>query len=129
MTFEEKLNRISILLEKLLLEMQFKNPKSLVDNSNLIDHPTMKIMNEFINRIKKLEYINSKIENYVQPYYMGIKEVKRISGLSSATLHRKQLSGEFPSKRSLGGNTVRWLSSEINEWINTREKIHKKGGD
>ncbi|MDP4145619.1 MAG: AlpA family phage regulatory protein [Bacillota bacterium] len=118
MTIEAKLNHVALLLEKLL--SQLKHPK--INNKNIIDSPTSKLMEQFIEGIKSLRYLNSQINNNTI-YYMTGKEVKKITGLSSSTLFRMEQSGKFPMRRRLGENSTRWLSTEVNEWILNREKV------
>jgi prophage regulatory protein len=49
------------------------------------------------------------------------KAVKDKTGLSDATLERKEQSGEFPKRVSLGeGRAVGWLESEVESWIAAR---------
>jgi len=47
------------------------------------------------------------------------KEVLMIVGLSAVTIWRKEKKGEFPKRVKLGGNSVGWLKSEIDQWIAT----------
>lgn len=39
------------------------------------------------------------------------------TGLSKTTLYERIKQGLFPAPISLGGRSVGWLESEINEWI------------
>jgi prophage regulatory protein len=45
------------------------------------------------------------------------KEVLSVIGLSDTTLWRMEKTGQFPKRINLGGNSVGWLSSEIQKWI------------
>ena len=45
-------------------------------------------------------------------------EVLRLTGLSRSTLWRMERDGRFPRKLRLGPNSVGWLASDIDEWIN-----------
>ena len=53
-----------------------------------------------------------------------LKEVLHISDLSLSTVYRFMSAGGFPMKVELGGNSVAWVKSEVEEWIS--EKIGKK---
>lgn len=53
-----------------------------------------------------------------------LKEVLHITGLSRSTVYRFMSAGGFPMKVELGGNSVAWVKSEVEEWIS--EKIGKK---
>jgi prophage regulatory protein len=45
------------------------------------------------------------------------KNVEDKTGLSATTIWRLEKNGLFPSRRSLGNNSVGWLESEVNHWI------------
>jgi prophage regulatory protein len=47
-------------------------------------------------------------------------EVKRLTGLSGATLYRKMSANEFPRPVRLGANACAWPLSEIQDWIAER---------
>ncbi|MGS0497016.1 helix-turn-helix transcriptional regulator [Pseudoalteromonas mariniglutinosa] len=53
-----------------------------------------------------------------------LKEVLHITGLSRSTVYRFMSAGVFPMKVELGGNSVAWIESEVEEWIS--EKIGKR---
>jgi prophage regulatory protein len=46
-----------------------------------------------------------------------IGEVKRLTGLSTATIYRKIVAGDFPNPVALGAQARAWLLSEIQDWI------------
>ena len=46
-----------------------------------------------------------------------LKEVLHITGLSRSTVYRFMSAGGFPMKVELGGNSVAWVESEVEEWI------------
>jgi prophage regulatory protein len=46
-----------------------------------------------------------------------IGEVKRLTGLSTATLYRKISSKEFPRPVALGALARAWPLSEVQDWI------------
>jgi prophage regulatory protein len=50
-------------------------------------------------------------------------QVAALTGLSKSTRWRLEKHGEFPKKRQLSTNSVGWLASEIEEWIQTRTTI------
>jgi len=55
-----------------------------------------------------------------------IGEVKRLTGLSTATLYRKISSKEFPRPVALGVMARAWPLSEVQDWIAGR--IAVRGG-
>jgi len=44
-------------------------------------------------------------------------ELMSMIGLSDATIWRMERAGKFPRRVQIGGNSVGWLQSEINEWL------------
>ena len=49
---------------------------------------------------------------------MRKKEVLGLVGVSDTTLWRWEREGVFPKRRKLGGNSVGWMSDEIQEFLN-----------
>ncbi len=47
-------------------------------------------------------------------------EVKQRTGLSRNTIYLRITNNEFPAPISLGGRSVGWLETCINEWIVTK---------
>ncbi|WP_428980623.1 helix-turn-helix transcriptional regulator [Chromobacterium piscinae] len=48
---------------------------------------------------------------------LTIKEVKERTGMSHTWIYEQIEAGSFPKQRHLGKNVVRWIESEVNEWI------------
>jgi len=48
------------------------------------------------------------------------KEVQDMTGLSRTTIWRLERVGKFPSRVSLGLNSIGWRFNEVNEWILNR---------
>lgn len=55
------------------------------------------------------------------------KLVREKTGLSSASIDRKERAGDFPARIHLGIKAVGWIETEIDAWIETRreERDHK----
>jgi prophage regulatory protein len=51
---------------------------------------------------------------------LRIQEVIRVTGLSRMTIYRYEKSGEFPKRRRIGKNSVRWLDQDIETWMTSR---------
>jgi prophage regulatory protein len=49
--------------------------------------------------------------------FIRLPEVRRRTGLSTATIYRKMERCEFPSKVQLSVNAVAWYESDLNRWI------------
>jgi prophage regulatory protein len=60
-----------------------------------------------------------------------IGEVKRLTGLSTATIYRKIATGDFPKPVPLGAQARGWLLSEVQDWIAgrvaARSELHHGG--
>lgn len=46
-----------------------------------------------------------------------LPEVRRRTGLSTATIYRKMGRGEFPAKVQLSANVVAWYESDVGRWV------------
>jgi len=55
-----------------------------------------------------------------------IGEVKRLTGLSTATLYRKIAANDFPPPVALGALARAWPLSEVQDWIAAR--VAMRGG-
>ena len=55
---------------------------------------------------------------------LRLRDVKEKTGLGSSTICRRMAAGTFPAPRRLGPNTVRWLQSEIDDWIKGLPRAH-----
>ena len=51
------------------------------------------------------------------------QELLKITGLSSATLWRRERAGDFPRRLRLGPHAVGWLLEEIDEWMASRPRV------
>ena len=60
---------------------------------------------------------NVQSENRAVERLIRIGEVKRLTGLSTATLYRKISVKEFPRPVRLGANACAWPLSEVQDWI------------
>jgi prophage regulatory protein len=58
-----------------------------------------------------------------------IGEVKRLTGLSTATLYRKISTKEFPRPVQLGAAARAWALSEVQNWIAGRIELRGGGND
>jgi prophage regulatory protein len=47
-------------------------------------------------------------------------DVRKMVKLSDASIYRREILGEFPKRISLGGKSVGWLKSEVDQWIAQR---------
>ncbi|MHB8989219.1 MAG: helix-turn-helix transcriptional regulator [Desulfobulbia bacterium] len=55
-----------------------------------------------------------------QDRVMRKKEVLATVGLSDVSIWRQERAGTFPRRMKLGGNSVGWLKSEIDGWLQDR---------
>lgn len=54
-------------------------------------------------------------------------EVHRLVGVSRATIWRWSRTGQFPAPRQVGPNRVKWLKSEVSQWIDSRPSARGTG--
>ena len=52
--------------------------------------------------------------------YIRKPEAASITGLSEVTLWRLEKKGDFPKRRQLSSNSVGYLLSEVNAWMESR---------
>jgi prophage regulatory protein len=69
---------------------------------------------------------NVQVETCPVERLIRIGEVKRLTGLSTATLYRKISAKEFPPPVQLGVAARAWPLSEVQDWIAGRIKL--RGG-
>ncbi len=51
---------------------------------------------------------------------LRLPEVRDRVGKSKASIYRDEAVGRFPKRIVLGANSVGWLESEVDEWIEAR---------
>ncbi len=51
---------------------------------------------------------------------LRLSAVKTATGLSRSTIYERMRLGTFPTSVPLGGNSVGWMESEIDAWIQRR---------
>ena len=59
--------------------------------------------------------------------YLRKSEVAEILGISETTIWRMEKSGDFPRRRRISNNSVGYLRSEIQSWMESREPVHEEG--
>ena len=60
--------------------------------------------------------------------FLRISEVEALTGLSRTTIYDWSADGRFPRPVRLSGRAVRWVESEVLEWMD--ERIEQgRGGD
>ncbi|HIF5822074.1 TPA: AlpA family transcriptional regulator [Vibrio parahaemolyticus] len=55
---------------------------------------------------------------------INLKEVIYLTGLKRSSIYKFMDEGHFPQSVSIGGRSVMWDESDINQWI--REKIRQR---
>ena len=51
---------------------------------------------------------------------LRLPKVICLTGLSRSTIFNRIAAGDFPSSVSLGGRSVGWVGSEVDEWIDSQ---------
>ena len=54
---------------------------------------------------------------------LKLKEVESITKISKSKIYRDIKSGGFPSPVSLGSNCVRWVETDIYQWVESLRSI------
>lgn len=79
----------------------------------------------FDNHTTQNGVTKSPMQQYTENYFLRLKEVKRITGLSKSTIYNygnpksKHYYAEFPKRKKRGHRSVGWLSDEMFAWIAT----------
>ncbi len=55
--------------------------------------------------------------------YLRQREILQLVGVSRPTLWDWRRKGLFPQPRRLGPNTIGWLASEVQEWLESRPLV------
>jgi prophage regulatory protein len=58
-----------------------------------------------------------KTSNYVPPRILRMPLLQHKVGLCKASIYNRINAGTFPKSISLGGKSVGWLESDIDQWI------------
>lgn len=59
----------------------------------------------------------------MQNIYLRWPTVQEVSGLSRPTVWRMERDNRFPRRRQLSANSVGWLKSEVDAWVETRDQV------
>ena len=49
--------------------------------------------------------------------FLGVREITELTGKSRPTIWRWCRDGHFPKPRKIGPNSIGWLESEVEAWI------------
>lgn len=56
---------------------------------------------------------------------LRLKKVEEKTGLGRSQIYAFMKTGDFPRSIKIGPNTVAWLESEIDDWIDQKRKNHQ----
>lgn len=59
----------------------------------------------------------------MQNVYLRWPTIQEVSALSRVTVWRMERDGKFPRRRQLSANSVGWLKSEVDAWVDSREQV------
>lgn len=54
---------------------------------------------------------------------LRLDEVMKMTGLSRSSIYRYESTAAFPKRRRVGPNAVRWLDTDVEEWMQSRPAI------
>jgi prophage regulatory protein len=52
---------------------------------------------------------------------LRLSDVMLVTSIGSSTIYRKMAANQFPRPVRLGPNSVRWLTSDVRDWIKALE--------
>lgn len=58
--------------------------------------------------------------------YIRLPEVRRITGLSTATIYRMAVGGKFPRQAKVGEQAVAWIRAEVEQWAASKAEARKR---
>jgi prophage regulatory protein len=58
--------------------------------------------------------------------YIRLPEVRRITGLSTATIYRMAVGGRFPRQAKVGEQAVAWVRAEVEQWAASKAEARKR---
>jgi prophage regulatory protein len=58
--------------------------------------------------------------------YIRLPEVRRITGLSTATIYRMAVGGKFPRQAKVGEQAVAWIRAEVEQWAASKAQARKR---
>lgn len=58
--------------------------------------------------------------------YIRLPEVRRITGLSTATIYRMAVGGKFPLQAKVGEQAVAWVRAEVEQWAASKAEARKR---
>ena len=61
------------------------------------------------------------MDYHMNDRFIRSDELTHLTGLSLSTIWRLEQNGQFPRRRALGPNSVGWLESELNHWLQSRQ--------
>lgn len=59
---------------------------------------------------------------------LRLEDVEARCGISRSTIYRLMREGDFPEPIKVGQRAVRWLESEITEWLDSRPRATSENG-
>ncbi len=60
----------------------------------------------------------------IEQNFLTRPEVSALVGLSRPTIYRLMRQGKFPVPLKIGEKNVRWVASEIEQYLSTRPRAH-----
>ena len=52
--------------------------------------------------------------------FLRRRDVEALTGLCRSAIYRRMREEDFPQPRDVGGGAVRWVESEVREWMDAR---------
>ena len=90
---------------------------SRLDNIVLEQRALKSLIENLVEQNSRNQIVERSIRG---PVFLRLKDVKIKTGLSNSSIYRRISEGQFPKQKKLGGRSVRWLESDIDQWIKER---------
>jgi len=94
---------------------------SRLDNLALEQSTLKSLVENLIEQNSRNQIVERSIRG---PVFLRLKDVKIKTGLANSSIYRRISEGQFPKQKQLGGRSVRWLESDIDQWIQERVLNH-----
>ena len=60
------------------------------------------------------------------PRLLRRQQVEEMVGLSASSIYRRILARSFPAPVDVGGGSVRWVESELVDWLESRPRAKRQ---
>ena len=117
---DEAVNFLNIPIQSLKL-LRSQGKISFIGLPHKVEYFGYQLLEYLVGSVSSATTINE--QSVSNDRIIRAKEVVEMTGLSRTTIWRMERNKSFPARVSLGKNSVGWKLSDIQKWLNTRNKI------